>query len=177
MKKMPHWSMLFAIVLLMSTVCTVDAHAVPAKDWRAWKTVGKATLKVLFFTIYDAELTSPSGKAAHHTKCAPCALNLTYRKNIDADEFLEITEEEWSRFGMPKGQMKTRLKRLKALMPSVRDGDTLSFVASPNQGDLFHGGSHLGSIEGKEFVHAFLAIWLGPKARYPKIKRTLLGAM
>ena len=177
MKGLPHSSMLFATLWLMSSVCALDAGAAPAKDWRAWKTVGKSRLKVLFFTIYDVELTSPSGTASQHTKCAPCALNLTYRRNIDADEFLEITKEEWSRFGMADGLIKERLKVLKALMPSVQDGDTLSFVASSKHGDLFHGTSHLGTIKGKAFVEAFLAIWLGPKARYPKVKRTLLGAM
>ncbi len=169
-------SAIFIGFVLLSTIGSVKAYAAPETDWRAWKTVGKATLKVLFLTIYDAELTSPSGTASHHTKCAPCALNLTYRKNIDADEFLEITEEEWRRFGMPKGIMNTRLKRLKSLMPSVEDGDTLSFVASANHGELFHGKKHLGTIKGKAFVHAFLAIWLGPKAKYPNVKHQLLGA-
>lgn len=176
MKTPPNWGVFFATVIVMSTAYTGDTDAVPAKDWRAWKTVGTTRLKVLFLTIYDAELTSPSGTASHHTKCAPCALNLTYRKNIDADEFLEITREEWSRFGMPEGVMTTRLKKLKTLMPSVRDGETLSFVASANHGDLFHGDSHLGTIKDKGFVHAFLAIWLGPKARYPNVKHQLLGA-
>lgn len=172
----PYCLTVFIGFVLLSAIGRVKAYGAPATDWRAWQTVGKATLKVLFFTIYDAELTSPRGKASHHTKCAPCALQLTYRKNIEASEFLEITEEEWRRFGMRKDIMTTRLKRLKALMPNVEDGDTLSFVASVNQGDLFHDKKHLGTIKGKAFVHAFLAIWLGPKARYPSVKEQLLGA-
>ena len=159
----------------MSTA-TGYAQAASEQDWRRWKTVGKATLEVLFFTIYDAELKSPSGTVSHHKKCAPCLLNLTYRKNIDADEFLVITHEEWTRFGMSKALMKARLKTLKQLMPSVKDGDTISFLASGTQGDLFHGSKHLGTIKGQDFVHAFLAIWLGVNTRYPEIKNRLLGA-
>jgi hypothetical protein len=174
--KVSQYVALLAVVLMLTSTSTGYAQGTSKLDWSHWKTVGQATLKVLFFTIYDAELKSPSGKVSHHTKCAPCLLRLTYRKNIDSDEFLEITREEWTRFGMPKALMEARLKTLNQLMPSVRDGDTISFLASGTQGDLFHGSKHLGAIKGQDFVHAFLAIWLGANTRYPKIKNLLLGA-
>ncbi len=71
---------------------------------------------------------------------------------------------------------KAAIAKLYALIPDVKDGETLSLSYVPGAGTTVAlGDKTLGVIEGKEFAEALFALWLGPKPPSEDLKKGMLG--
>lgn len=92
---------LINLILLLALSWHQTGSAEPntdASNWTDWKKVGSATLTWGFWTIYDSELRTPSGQYNDKFN-APLALVITYRRNIDAEDLLDATVDQWEHLG------------------------------------------------------------------------------
>lgn len=162
---------LACLAVMMST--PPSAASQPYANFLQYKTVGKDTLRVALFRIYNAELSSPSGQ--YRPAVEPLLLKLRYLRNINSEQLLSKTQQQLSHRLAPN-LLQEVSSTLKNLWPDVSAGDELSFLLSPNGvGTFYFNGKHLGSLPHSQFNRAFLDIWLGEDSSYPKMASRLRG--
>ncbi|MCW8887220.1 MAG: chalcone isomerase family protein [Motiliproteus sp.] len=158
-------SLLFSLAF-----CSMVSAAVIPADL---KLVGEARLQVLWWKIFDAKLY---GDLAPLDRISgPIVLKLIYLQDFTKEDLVAETAKQL------KGQvgdkdLETNLARLRQLWPNIREQDSISFYLDPQQmGHFYHNGQYLGSIDRKDFNHAFLGIWLSIDGSYPNLARRLRG--
>ena len=163
------WLLLFAALLGHNTV---GFGAVP----EPLQAVGSGKARWFTFTLYQAELFSSSGSfQTLQTASYPLALSITYQRTIAGQTLVDATESEWQRLQLSHRQ--EWVTQLGKLWPDVSDGDNLTFVAhNADSGEFFFNQRSLGRIEGATFAETFLAIWLSPDTRDPRLRAALIGA-
>jgi hypothetical protein len=141
---------------------------------KSQKPVGKAVLRKLFTTVYEAAFWSDTGNWNYEK---PYALSLTYSINIDAREFLDKTLQEMERVtGLSRADLTVYVPDLRRVFPAVKKGDNITAVYAPKKGTLFyHNGKLTGIIKGQPFSEHFFAIWLSPRTSEPQLRLKLLG--
>ena len=167
--------MLAASALLVSALSTpAFAASCEASVPGDFSKVGETRLSVLFWDVYDATLYSPSGE---YEKSERQALNLNYLRDIDADDLIETTEEEWQKLKLDSSEHEGWLAKLKDIWPNIKKGDCLLLVESDNgYAEFYQGEELLGTVESQEFTDQFLAIWLSPESRFEDERNELVGA-
>jgi hypothetical protein len=138
---------------------------------------GGGELAFMGLSIYDARLYRSAGARGD---CAPdeaFALQLIYKRRLYGDRIAERSIEEMTKLGYgTKEQRASWGAQLKRMLPDVSDGDSLTGVNVPLAGVRFYqNGKPLGSIDDREFAHAFFAIWLDPRTSEPALRKRLLG--
>jgi hypothetical protein len=137
--------------------------------------VGEARLRVLFWSIYDSRLYTPSGE--YDAGERPLRLEIEYLMNIRAEALVDRTEKEWRKMGLEHPEQEDWLKRLESLWPDIEDGDVLTLdVNSDEEASFAHNGKHLGTIGADGFARHFLAIWLSENSTRPELRAALVGA-
>ncbi|MBB1201813.1 hypothetical protein EGM70_16145 [Enterobacteriaceae bacterium 89] len=168
-------------MLLLTGLLTLTTHACAA-DWLSWRKVGEATLTWGPFTVYHSQLFTPDGH--YRTASSDQALVITYLQNIDRDDLVEATREQWQAQGilMREPQSSAWLQMLKSLWPDVHSGTQLAFVIEDNQGQFWYRAtaaeknfSPLGPPQPALFSRSFMAIWLDPHTQYPELRQRLIG--
>ncbi|MGF1769991.1 hypothetical protein L4D06_21710 [Enterovibrio makurazakiensis] len=148
-------------------------------DWAWWKTVGSATLTWGFWKVYDSELRTPSGEFTEDDSL-PLALVITYSRDIDADDLLDATVEQWEHLGFSTAQIDEWLPKMERAWPNVKEGDRLiymlndkggQFVYQPLQGNI----EPFATLEDMSLARAFSDIWLSPQTAYPSLRLALIG--
>jgi len=167
--------MLATSALLLSAMSTpAFAASCEASVPGDFSKVGEPRLSVLFWDVYDATLYSPSGE---YEKSERQALNLNYLRDIDADDLIETTEEEWQKLKLDSSEHEGWLTKLKDIWPNIKKGDCLLLVESDNgYAEFYQGEELLGTVESQEFTDQFLAIWLSPESRFEDERNELVGA-
>jgi hypothetical protein len=162
---------LAAMLGLLLSICSTSAFASPVERLEA---VGSATLRVLLWTIYDSRLYSPDG---NYEGIEPdLALEITYRRDIKAQDLLERTRKEWRELGLYEAGHEQWLKQLAGLWPDVKEDDSLVLRVDENlASQFFFNGQAIGAIASAEFTRNFLAIWLSENSSYPKLRNRLVG--
>lgn len=64
-----------------------------AADWLGWRKVGDATLTWGPFTVYTSQLRTPEGR--YTGKMQDQALIITYARDIDSEDLVEATRDQW----------------------------------------------------------------------------------
>ena len=155
---------------------------VQAADWLAWHKVGDATLTWGPFTVYTSQLCTPDGRYSRENQDQ--ALIITYARDIDRDELVEATRDQWKAQGIlaQEPQSEAWLRMLQSLWPDVRPGSQLAFVLNDKQGQFWYREPAtrksfipLGPRQSEAFSTRFLAIWLGPRTQYPDLRQQLIG--
>lgn len=168
--------------LLLLLCLTAIAPAAHAADWLSWRKVGDATLTWGPFTVYTSQLRTPDGR--YGDRAQDKALIITYKRNIDRQELVDATREQWQAQGIlaSEPQSQTWLSTLQALFPDVTEGTQLAFVLNDGQGQFWYRASAaqktftpLGPRQSAAFSASFLAIWLGPRSQYPELRQQLIG--
>lgn len=168
-----------AVFLLWLTMVIPAAHAA---DWLAWRKVGDATLTWGPFTVYTSQLRTPDGR--YRAADQDQALIITYARDIERDELVEATRDQWQAQGMLQREPQSEgwLEMLRSLWPDVRPGSQLAFVLDDKQGQFWYRASAtqksfipLGPRQSEAFSTRFLAIWLDPRTQYPELRQQLLG--
>ena len=163
--------LLYTVSLLL---VSLGGHASTiSTPWQIWPAVGDAKLTWGPWVIYDSELRTPTGRYHHDSK--ELALVIKYRLNIDREELLEATGEQWEHLGIPAGKRQQWLARLSEIWPDVRKGDRLIFVMDNDTGTFYQDNRKIGVLQDKEMSRAFVLIWLAPNTAYPQLRRQLLG--
>lgn len=138
-----------------------------------YRIVGQATLSVLFWDIYTATLFTPSG--TYPPKSNKLMLTLSYLRDIDSDELIDATEEQWQRFNVSEHDQSKWTEALSTIWPDIKKGDSLTFVMHPNASYFYYNSKHVGNINDPAFGPAFADIWLSDTSEYPKIQKKLIG--
>lgn len=140
--------------------------------------VGSAELRVWGFKIYRASSYSCSGKLDLNTGVLPkpFALTLKYRRNIERDDLIDNTREQWQKLGYYSAASEPWLRQLQKIWPDVKAGDTLTlFIRADGSSEFFMDDRSIGRIANTEFGPIFAAIWLDAKSTYPDARRQLFG--
>jgi hypothetical protein len=140
-------------------------------------TVGQGTYRYLFWQLYDARLATADGKFAGYQHNTPLMLELTYKRDISREQFIEATVDEWSKLGgSNKAQHSAWASRLQALWQDVKKGDRLAAVLlSDGRVTFYFNDSKTGTIEDTAFGSAFFDIWLHPETSAPALRRALIA--
>jgi hypothetical protein len=138
------------------------------------KIVGQAKLKVLFWDVYNSTLYSHTGE--YQTELFPQALKINYLRDIEADDLIEKTKEEWEKLGIKQETFAHWVPMLTKIFPNIKKGDTLLLNVSENQqSEFFFNGKTIGKISDQSFGKNFLRIWLDENCSYPKVRNKLIG--
>ena len=85
----------FRLILFVLLGYSAAAHAGPVADLRE---VGRASLKVLFWSVFDSTLYSPDGEFSHIEPGV--ALEIEYRRDFSADGLVRSTRREWEKLAL-----------------------------------------------------------------------------
>lgn len=167
---MPKLSYFLVVILVFSASCTGRENV--EFEYPSWTTIGTAKLSVLWFDIYEAELSSADGLFNQDQNFK---LTLTYLRDFEADELIDETFNQISE-PIEKQQELSWRKSLKAMWPDVKESDQISFIKT-NEGTshFFFNQKFVGTIEDKAFGKHFADIWLAKDSAYPKLASKLKG--
>lgn len=161
----------FNLVVLLFLSCNVAA--LPELT-----TVGQGTYRYLFWQVYDARLATVDGRFSDYQQSTPLLLELTYKRDISVQQFVESTVDEWKKLGRSSAEQQTRWAQLLLnIWQDVAPGDTLAALLQPDGSVIFyHNGAEGGAIEDQRFGPAFFDIWLHPDTSAPDLRRKLIAA-
>ncbi|MDX1391918.1 MAG: chalcone isomerase family protein [Rheinheimera sp.] len=161
----------FNAVLLLVLSCNVAAMP-------ELTTVGQGTYRYLFWQIYDARLATADGTFSNYQQSTPLLLELTYKRDISVQQFVDSTVDEWQKLGHISAEQQASWARLLLnIWQDVKQGDTLAALLQPSGSVLFyHNGKEGGAIDDQRFGPAFFDIWLHPNTSAPDLRRKLIAA-
>lgn len=138
------------------------------------KKVGEAKLKVLFWDVYNSSLYSQTGE--YQLEQFPQALKISYLRDIEAEDLIERTQDEWKKLGIKKETFKPWIPLLTDIFPDIKKGDILLLSVNEEfDSEFFFNGQSIGKIADKTFGKSFLRIWLDENCSYPKVRNQLIG--
>jgi Chalcone isomerase-like len=135
----------------------------------------KAIFKVYVGGLY---LEAPSKDAAAIVAAdAAKAVRMHFLRDLKKTQLTEGFSEGFEANAKEKAaSQKASIDKMLALVPDVKEGETISFVYVPGRGTtLYAGEKALGTFEGKEFSDAVFSIWLGTKPPSEDLKKGMLG--
>jgi hypothetical protein len=171
-------ALLAAVLPLLSISATT--HAVgPTQEARSTdvslEKVGEGRLRVMFWSIYDARLYTPSGDYRDGSR--PLRLEIEYLRDIKAKALVKQTKKEWAAMGRDHPRQDEWLSRLSTLWPDVRENDVLAIELTPDKEAVFtHNGDTLGRIKDPAFGQQFVDIWLSEDCTRPELRASLIGS-
>jgi len=158
-------------LLLLSLLWAAPLAAAQLEDLHP---VGDATLRVLFFTIYDSRLYTPDGD--YEGVEPDLALQIIYRRDIAAADLIDRTRKEWRNLSLYGEGSEAWLAQLTSLWPDIEQGDSLTLRVDAQLASRFYfNGKHIGTIDDPAFTEDFLAIWLSENSSYPRLRDQLVG--
>lgn len=161
--------LLILLLVLLAQPANADKVLV---DYPNWPSIGKAKLSVLWFDIYEAELSSKTG-----FYCKDCSfkLTLTYLRDFEAEELIDETFNQIS-VPITEQQAFSWRQSLQQMWPDVTESDQISFVrTSDGTSQFFFNKSYVGTIKDTAFGIHFANIWLAKDSAYPKLAAKLKG--
>ena len=158
--------------LLLLTLCL--APSLVMAQHAELELVGEARLKVLFWPVYNSSLYSANGTYSEAQR--PVRFEIQYLRDIDAQELVEHTGNEWQQQRIPIQQQQPWLQALSELWPDVAKNDVLTlYIDDQNKSTFYRNGAVLGSIDDAQFGQSFLDIWLSTDTSRPQLRQSLLG--
>jgi len=162
-------------IWFLAVLCTLFFSGVTMADpLSELKKVGEAKLQVLFWDVYNSSLYSQTGQ--YLAESFPQALKIDYLRNIDANDLIEKTQDEWEKLGIEKVKFTPWITLLTDIFPDIKKGDSLLLSVNKNlQSEFFFNGKKIGEITDQTFGKTFLRIWLDENCRYPQVRNKLIG--
>lgn len=152
-------------------ICCFAGQAQPLANMQK---VGQAKLEILFWDIYQSTLYSQDGRYVETQ--LPLALKIHYLRDIEADELVEKTAEQWHKLGLAKSQTQPWLARLQLIWPDIKKGDELLLLVKQDHSSaFFFNQKPLENIADVQFGYNFLRIWLDQNSSYPALRKQLIG--
>ena len=137
---------------------------------------GEATLRVLFWNVYESALYAPDGIYTEETrphsssKSNTCALS-------SPRTLLNRPPREWRSQGLNDPRQQQWLEDLGTLWPDVQADDVIAFtIDERGVSSFFFNNQAMGNIDDPDFGRYFSAIWLSPKTTRPKLRAALIGS-
>ena len=111
----PKCSIYWLLAILCTLVFSGVSMANPLDDL---KKVGEAKLKVLFWDVYNSSLYSKTGE--YQAGQFPQALKINYLRNIDAEDLIERTHDEWEKLGIKQVTFRQWTPLLTNIFPDIK---------------------------------------------------------
>ncbi|UTA47016.1 chalcone isomerase family protein [Simiduia sp. 21SJ11W-1] len=169
-------------LLLVMLICALPSVAcerpVEAPATEQLQKIGAAELRYWGIKIYRAHTFGCEGRAIvdHKALPKPFALVIHYHRDIDRQDLIETTRDEWQRLGLVGEHTQAWLAELRAIWQSVEAGDELTlWVDTDDRAKFYMNGQLLGAVEHAQFASTFAAIWLHPNARNTSVRNQLAG--
>ena len=138
------------------------------------KEIGRSSLRVMVFKVFDSALFTESGEWQDPTKSF--RYELTYARTIACAVLASQTTKEWEHLGFTDERQSGWVEYLEAIWPDVSKGDTITFdVDAAGVSRFYFNGEWLGAIEDPDFAPLFIAIWLSPETSRPAHREGLLA--
>lgn len=162
------------LIMVTGLFCSFFAMAVPTLE-----VVGEGSYRYMFWQLYDAKLASSDGRFIDYKQSSPLLLELTYKRDISRDQFIQATIDEWKKLQQSSPAQQTAwAAQLKILWQDVKKGDRLAAVLAPDQRVTFYfNGEETGILDDSAFGPAFFNIWLDDNTSAPKLREQLLGGV
>ncbi|TDQ47666.1 chalcone isomerase family protein [Permianibacter aggregans] len=154
---------------------TAQATATPLQQLQ---THGRYHLTWFGLSIYDITLWTSEQpfRFAVDQKPSPFALEIRYKIDVDADDLIEETRDQWQELALLNDDAKRWLQQLPQIWPDIKEGDRLvMFVDESLQTRFYHNDRFVGQIDDAAFATRFSAIWLAEGAEYPDMRKALLA--
>ncbi|WP_372942441.1 chalcone isomerase family protein [Shewanella sp.] len=136
--------------------------------------VGSANMSMMWFDIYSATLYSIDGK--YQAEQWPLKLEIEYHRDIDAEDLIDATVDQWMHLGLSEQQIEQYREQLLRAWPDVKDGDRLTFmVNNRDQAEFLFNDKPYFQVSHAQFAVDFLAIWLSEHTSRPKLRQQLIG--
>lgn len=134
----------------------------------------KAMFKVYVGGLY---LESPSKDAGAILATDQAkAIRMHFLRDLTKAQLVEAFQEGFEANAKDKTGQKAAFDKMLALVPDVKEGDTLTFTYLPGKSTTLQVGTkELGGFAGKGFGDAVFSIWLGPKPPSEDLKKGMLG--
>ena len=148
---------------------------------RAMTSVGRGTLRVWGFKVYEAELLAsapgPDLQDLDRLFSRPFSLRIQYAREIQSRALIDRTIEEMRALKAGSAEQHAAWTRaLSGIFPTVREGDELVGEHVPGLGARFQfNGRPVGEVADEAFSRAFFRIWLDPQTSAPSLRKALLG--
>ena len=185
---------MFRLFIILSLLCCFNVHAdnkdkvdgtqINSADitskLQQLTALGQGTMKIMFWKVYKAQFFT--GNKGYQPAQFPQALKITYLRDIDGEDLVTATDEQWQHLDIEKTRRDKWIALLNPIFPNVTDQDTIILYVDNKQHSWFYfqpQGSQpqlIGSIDDSAFSAAFLSIWLSKDTSRPKFRRKLLGA-
>lgn len=135
--------------------------------------VGSASVRLLFWRIFDATLWS---KEKTFDWSQPFALTLTYTREFSAKSLAKTTAKEMARLGSDKAGLNEFRDAFRACIDDVIPGDRITALpVSDSEVQFFQNGKDRCTLERPQLKKDFFEIWLGEKSKFPNATAQLLG--
>lgn len=158
------------LALALSQTSLANSPKLPLESLQP---VGQASLRVLWFNIYDATLFTSSGVFSEAQ--TPVALELVYKRKISRKKLINETEKQL-KGKLDENTLSSGLQHLASIWPDINKKDVLTFYLETQElGHFYHNDDYLGSINTENFAQAFLNIWIGQDSQYPELAKQLKG--
>jgi hypothetical protein len=134
----------------------------------------KAMFKVYVGGLYLESPSKDAGTilAADQAK----AIRMHFLRDLTKAQLVEAFQEGFEANATDKAGQKAAFDKMLALVPGVKEGETLTFAYVPGKGTTLRvGDKDLGAFEGKSFADAVFSIWLGAKPPSEDLKKGMLG--
>ena len=118
------------------------------------------------FKIYNISLFSETGEYDLNTR--PVMLTLKYQKPVDGRDFAISLARSWSNLGITLPNQDDVVDRLRKILPDIKVGDTLSYVALENKGYFVLNDTVIAEEFNQDFNNAVVAVWLDPRVEIGK---------
>lgn len=165
-------SLVFTCFVTWSNTVTNDSDTSQRTEFLE---VGNAKFSVMFWDIYDSRLYTTTGAYPVELTNEHIAFEVTYLRDIDKDDLITRTLEQWEHIGLSKEKYAHYIPSLESMWPDIKAGDTLRLLMEQSNSHFYFNQTYIGSIESDEFGQQFIDIWLSPKTSQPKLRAQLLG--
>ena len=134
----------------------------------------KSVFKVYVGGLYLESPSKDAGAilAADQAK----AIRMHFLRDLTKAQLVEALQSGFEENAKDKTGQKAAFDKMLAVIPDVKEGDTLTFTYLPGKGTMVQvGNKELGTFAGKGFSDAVFSIFLGPKPPTEDLKKGMLG--
>ena len=153
--------------------------ASPGHPWLPQsRRVGRATLRMLGFSVYDVALYALPDFEATAYAAHPLVLEIRYRRAIAGADIADYSLKEMRHAGAVDEVTAGRWALyMRSAFPDVKDGDRLAGLWQPAAGLTRFAANDGAAVELQDatFGPRFFGIWLAPQTPRPELREQLLG--
>jgi hypothetical protein len=104
------------------------------------------------------------------------AIRMHFLRDLTKAQLVEALQSGFEGNAKDKTGQKAAFDKMLALIPDMKEGDTVTFTYLPGKGTMLQvGNKELGAFAGKGFSDAVFSIFLGPKPPTEDLKKGMLG--